>query len=145
MAGHDGSGAFGLRAHRYHTRSVLLAATALMAATGVGFALFEQFWPLLLIAFVGTLNPSSGDVSVFLPLEHALLSRFSVDRDRTTVFARYSLVGALAAACGALAAAAPDLLTPLRLERWRLLRYDVGHQETPEGRREALAFLKAFL
>jgi Abhydrolase family len=30
-------------------------------------------------------------------------------------------------------------------ERWKLLRYDVGHQETPEGRREALAFLKAFL
>ena len=27
------------------------------------------------IAFVGTLNPSSGDVSVFLPLEHAVLSR----------------------------------------------------------------------
>jgi dienelactone hydrolase len=30
-------------------------------------------------------------------------------------------------------------------ERWRLLRYDVAHQETPEGRREALAFLRANL
>ena len=30
-------------------------------------------------------------------------------------------------------------------ERWKLLRYDVGHQETPEGRQEALAFLKRFL
>jgi dienelactone hydrolase len=30
-------------------------------------------------------------------------------------------------------------------ERWRLLRYDVAHQETPEGRREALAFLRAHL
>jgi hypothetical protein len=30
-------------------------------------------------------------------------------------------------------------------ERWKLLRYDVGHQETPEGREEILAFLKAFL
>ena len=69
----------GLRAHRYHTRSVLLAATALMAATGVGFALFEQFWPLLLIAFVGTLNPSSGDVSVFLPLEHGADRRSRAD------------------------------------------------------------------
>jgi MFS family permease len=102
----------GLRAHRYHTRSVLLAATALMAATGVGFALFEQFWPLLLIAFVGTLNPSSGDVSVFLPLEHALLSHFATDRDRTAVFARYSLVGTLLAALGSLAAAVPALVAP---------------------------------
>jgi len=30
-------------------------------------------------------------------------------------------------------------------ERWKIVRYDVGHQETPEGRHEALAFLRAFL
>lgn len=30
-------------------------------------------------------------------------------------------------------------------ERWKLLRYDVGHQETAEGRREILAFLQRFL
>ena len=28
-------------------------------------------------------------------------------------------------------------------ERWKLLRYDVAHQETAEGRKEALAFLGA--
>jgi acetyl esterase/lipase len=30
-------------------------------------------------------------------------------------------------------------------ERWRLLRYDVGHMETPEGRQEIVAFLKRFI
>jgi dienelactone hydrolase len=30
-------------------------------------------------------------------------------------------------------------------ERWKLLRYDVGHQETAEGRQEIIAFLKRFL
>jgi acetyl esterase/lipase len=30
-------------------------------------------------------------------------------------------------------------------ERWKLLRYDVGHMETPEGRQEIIAFLKRFL
>ncbi len=30
-------------------------------------------------------------------------------------------------------------------ERWKLLRYDVEHQETPEGRREVLAFLERWL
>jgi hypothetical protein len=30
-------------------------------------------------------------------------------------------------------------------ERWKLLRYDVGHMETPEGRVAILEFLKAFL
>jgi len=99
----------GLRAHRYHYRTLLLAAALLMALTGLGFALVVDFWPLLLIAFVGTLNPSSGDVSVFLPLEHAVLSRIVDDDKRTAVFARYSLVGALLAAAGSLAAALPSL------------------------------------
>jgi acetyl esterase/lipase len=30
-------------------------------------------------------------------------------------------------------------------DRWKLLRYDVGHQETPEGRREIVAFLERWL
>jgi dienelactone hydrolase len=30
-------------------------------------------------------------------------------------------------------------------ERWKLLRYDVEHQETPEGRLEIIGFLKTFL
>ena len=100
--------AVGMQAYRFHYRAVLLAATGLMAATGLAFALVTDFWPLLLIAFVGTLNPSSGDVSVFLPLEHAVLSRMVDDRDRTAVFARYSLVGSLVAALGSLAAGVPS-------------------------------------
>ncbi|HYR00861.1 MAG TPA: MFS transporter [Casimicrobiaceae bacterium] len=103
--------AVGLRAHRFAYRTLLLGATALMAATGIGFAYVTAFWPLLAIAVVGTLNPSSGDVSVFLPLEHAALSRLASDRQRTAVFARYSLVGSVAAAVGSAAAALPGLLT----------------------------------
>jgi dienelactone hydrolase len=30
-------------------------------------------------------------------------------------------------------------------ERWKLLRYEAGHEETAQGRAEAVAFLKAFL
>ena len=101
--------AVGLHAHRFHYRSLLLGATVLMAATGAGFALISDFWPLLVVAFVGTLNPSAGDVSVFLPLEHAMLARSVTDRDRTAVFARYSLAGALASAVGSLAAGLPDM------------------------------------
>src|SRR3546814_3884583 len=65
---------------------------------------------LLVVAFAGTVNPSAGSVSVFLPLEHAVLTREVTDVERTRMFARYSLAGALAGAVGALAAAAPDLL-----------------------------------
>jgi len=107
-----GSGALtlwvGLHAHRFRYRALLIAAAALMTATGVGFASLTAFWPLLIVAAIGTLNPSSGDVSVFLPLEHAVLSRIVDDRRRTAVFARYSLVGALVAALGALCAGIPE-------------------------------------
>jgi MFS family permease len=64
----------------------------------------------LLVAIVGSINPSGGDLGMLVPLEHALLTRQTPDRDRTGVFARYSLIGALTAAVGALAAALPELL-----------------------------------
>lgn len=115
--------AIGWIARRFAYRDLLLGASALMAATGLGFALCGGLAPLLAIAFVGTLNPSSGDVSVFLPLEHASLSRATDDRDRTRAFARYSLAGALAAAGGSLAAGVPALL-----ERMAGLELRTGYQ-----------------
>jgi MFS family permease len=100
--------AVGLRANRIGSRALLTAAAILMFATGLGFATIASFWPLLVVAIVGTLNPSSGDVSVFLPLEHAVLARAVTDATRTAAFARYSLVGALAGALGALFAGTPE-------------------------------------
>jgi MFS family permease len=100
----------GLQAHRFQYRTWLLMAAVLMSATGLSFAAVSDFWPLLVIAFVGTLNPSSGGVSIFLPLEHAVISRAVKDSERTATFARYSLVGSLVAALGALFAGFPDLL-----------------------------------
>lgn len=100
--------AIGTWGHRFHHRRLLLGAALLMTVTGFAFAVQTAFWPLLLIAFVGTLNPSSGDVSVFLPLEHARLAEAGQGNARTALFARYSLLGALFAALGALAAGVPD-------------------------------------
>jgi predicted MFS family arabinose efflux permease len=47
---------------------------------------------------------------MLVPLEHALLTKETADRDRTSVFARYSLIGALTSAVGSLAAALPEIL-----------------------------------
>jgi MFS family permease len=94
----------GFSAQRIGRRRLLTGAALLMVATGLGFAAADGFWPLLVIAFVGTLNPSSGDVSLFLPLEHALLAENVPDKGRTAAFAHYSLAGALVGAVGSLAA-----------------------------------------
>ena len=100
----------GLVAHRFGRRALLIAATLLMIGTGVAFLFETRFWPLLVIAFIGTLTPSSGDVSLFLPLEQALLAEAVPDRGRTGTFAVYSLVGSVGAALGSLAAGLPALL-----------------------------------
>jgi len=98
--------AVGMAGHRVATRSVLLAATALMFATGLGFAWLTSFTALVALALVGTLNPTSGDVSVFLPTEQAFLAGHARGPDRTRLYALYNLGGALAGATGALLAAA---------------------------------------
>ncbi len=102
--------AVGRWGHRYSTRALMLAAATLMAVTGLGFASLTSLWPLLLVAFMGPLNPSGGDVSVFLPLEHTVLATAAPADSRTAVFARYSFFGSIFGAFGALAAAVPDWL-----------------------------------
>ncbi|KVC50229.1 ABC transporter permease [Burkholderia diffusa] len=99
--------AIGMLASRFTQRRMLTLAAALMAATGIGFASFSTLWPLVVVAFAGTLNPSSGDVSLFLPLEQSRLAQAADGDARTALFARYSLVGAVSGAVGSLAAGLP--------------------------------------
>jgi MFS family permease len=96
--------------HRFSLRRLLLAAAVLMALTGVAFAAFSSLWPLMIVALVGTINPSSGDVSVFYPLEHTALAAAAPAESRTSAFARYSFVGSAFGAIGALGAGAPEWL-----------------------------------
>ena len=98
----------GLRAHAFPRRRLLSLVSLLMIATGIGFAAATSFWPLAIIGVVGTLNPSGGDVSVFLPTEQALLPSTVPDVQRTALFARYALGGSLVAAVGAACAGIPE-------------------------------------
>ena len=101
--------AVGFLAHHFRQRSLLKTAAWMMMATGVIFVLTTDFWPLLLIAAVGTINPSGGEAGMAAPLEHTLLTRTVSAEHRTALFARYSLIYSLLGALGAQAAALPVL------------------------------------
>src|SRR5947207_11172655 len=62
--------AIGLFAPRHDLRNLLTAGAALMACTGLAFPNFEHIALVSLVAFVGTVNPSTGDLGVLVPLEH---------------------------------------------------------------------------
>jgi MFS family permease len=100
----------GLIAPRHDLRTLLLGGAVLMACTGLAFPNFDAFALIAIVAFVGTVNPSTGDLGVLVPLEHAMLAHGVPDQERTRTFARYSLIGALSMAAGSLAAALPDFI-----------------------------------
>ncbi len=108
---------FGILAARRDLRFLLLCGAGMMALTGLGFALSNSYALTLVIACVGTINPSAGSGSVFGAIEQAVLTRSVADRVRTHIFARYSLIGAGAGAIGALASGVPDLLDGLGVSR----------------------------
>lgn len=103
--------AAGFLAHRYGGRRLLGIGAILTCGTGMALVLAQDFWPLILIALAGTLNPTAGDVTLFAPLEHALLSRSAPATSCTALFARYSVIGSLVVALGSQAAALPALVS----------------------------------
>jgi MFS family permease len=110
-------------APRHDLRALLISGAGLMVATGLAFPNVEHFLLIALVAFIGTVNPSGGDLGVLVPLEHAALAKSASDEQRTQVFARYSLIGALCTAAGSLAATMPDIIVaqgaaPVAAFRW---------------------------
>ena len=107
---------------RHDIRNLLLLGAAFMVASGILFPNAQHIVLVAMIAFFGTMNPSTGDLGMLVPLEHAMIARSVADRERTGAFARYSLLGALATAAGSLAAAAPDLLGSFGIDRLTALK-----------------------
>lgn len=93
-------------ADRLGRRRVLVVGAVLMLAAGLVFAATPIYAVLLAAATIGVISPSGNEVGPFLAVEQASLSELVGDRLRTTIFARYQLVGSFATALGALAAGA---------------------------------------
>jgi MFS family permease len=101
------------QADRIGRRRTLTVGAILMASAGLIFASTNNFLFLVVAGTIGVISPSGNEVGPFLSIEQAALSQVIPARERTAVFAWYSLTGAIATAAGSLFA---GLLTQ-RLQR----------------------------
>lgn len=63
-----------LVADRVGRRRVLLGGSILMILSGIIFAVFENFWILLLAAIVGVISITGGDFGPFRSIEELVIS-----------------------------------------------------------------------
>jgi MFS family permease len=90
-------------ADRIGRRRVLVAGAGLMLAAGLVFVATPVYAVLVIAATIGVISPSGNEVGPFLAVEQASLSQIVGAERRTSVFARYQLVGSFSTATGALA------------------------------------------
>lgn len=93
-------------ADRVGRRRMLIAGAVLMVAGAAAFASTTNATWLVVVAAIGVFSPSGSEVGPFLSIEQASLAQLVPAQQRTSVFARYVLVGSFATAAGALAGGA---------------------------------------
>ncbi len=95
---------------RLGRRRTLMWGALLTVATGLAYASSTQLPLLVAVAFLGTVNPTSGDVSAFLPIEQAILAQETTPATRVHTFAWFNIVGSLAGGFGALLSGSTSLI-----------------------------------
>lgn len=117
------------QADRIGRRRTLIIGATLMAGAGMIFACTKDFFFLVVAGTIGVISPSGNEVGPFLSIEQAALSQVIPARERTAVFAWYTLIGAIATALGSLFAGLltqrlnRTALTPVESERAIILLY----------------------
>src|SRR5438270_7205002 len=92
------------QADRIGRRRMLIIGAMLMAGAGLIFAFTSNLLLLIAAGTIGVISPSGNEVGPFLSIEQAALSQVIPGRNRTAVFAWYTLIGAMATAAGSLVA-----------------------------------------
>ena len=89
-----------LVADRVGRRRVLFLGSFLMVLSGVAFAIFENFWILLLAAVVGVISATGSDFGPFRAIEESTISHLTSPATRADVLAWYVTTASLGSAIG---------------------------------------------
>lgn len=97
-------------ADRIGRKKVLIIYASLMAVSGCVFFITENYFALIIAAFIGTINVTGSETGAFLSLEQAILPQTVKNiKKRNTVFALYNIIGTLAMAGGILLSSLPQI------------------------------------
>lgn len=89
-----------LVADRLGRRKVLALGALLMSASGIVFALTDNYWILLAAAVIGVITPSGNEIGPFRAIEESTLAHLSKPGERPSIFAWYTLLGTAGTALG---------------------------------------------
>ncbi|MCJ1226817.1 hypothetical protein MMC12_003471 [Toensbergia leucococca] len=89
-----------LVADRVGRRRVLFAGAFLMILSGAVFAVFENFWILLVAAVFGVISATGGDFGPFRAIEESTLSHLTTPKTRSDVLSWYVTTSSLGSAAG---------------------------------------------
>jgi MFS family permease len=107
-------------------RKFLLLYAALMSVSGFIFTISENYFALIIAAFIGTINITGAESGAFLTIEQAILPQTLKNvRKRNTVFAIYNMAGTFAMAAGVLLVGLPPVLQ-LQLQYFDIVLNQIG-------------------
>jgi MFS family permease len=98
-------------ADRIGRRKLLVIYASLMSVSGVIFTFTDNYYLLILAAFIGTINVTGSETGAFLTIEQAILPQTIKDKKKmNTLFALYNMSGTFAMSGGILLSGLPSLL-----------------------------------
>ncbi|KAF2767132.1 MFS general substrate transporter [Teratosphaeria nubilosa] len=107
-------------ADRVGRRKVLVGGSFLMVLSGLTFAVFANFWILLIAAVFGVVSATGGDFGPFRAIEESILSQLTTPKTRADVLAWYVTISALGSAVGS--EASGRIVSYMQgLEGWKLV------------------------
>lgn len=98
-------------ADRIGRRNVLVIYASLMCISGLIFTFTDNYFLLVLAAFIGTINVTGSETGAFLTIEQAILPQTIREKKKmNTIFALYNMVGTFAMSAGIILSGLPSLL-----------------------------------